>query len=131
MTTLDDIKKCYAGQIEDEDDFADLCHRYFEDDFDSNSWVDIYEEGVRIHNKVFDDDVEEHSPKSDMYAVVAAASAWGVMNTFARILGVDQKTLFWAIEDWYEGDSKRIFSIGADGLMALIAEAEKDMAEDP
>lgn len=68
------------------------------------SWNDgeIAEEGVRLFNLMFEAEIEQYSPMSDIFTVVAAQSANGAFLAVAKMLGVSFYDLKEAAAHWYD-----------------------------
>lgn len=71
-------------------------------DFGRWSWYDIAEEGRRISNLMFDEDVESDSPADAVIHGVAVQAAKGVFAAVAAALGVSAQAFEMAMEPWYE-----------------------------
>jgi len=68
------------------------------------SWNDgdIAEEGIRLFNLMFDAEIEQCSPMSDIFTAVAAQSANGAFAAVAKMLGVSFYDLKEAVAHWYD-----------------------------
>ena len=109
----------------DRDTGNDL-HVYFEDTFGRWDWLEVYEEGVRIGNLMFDEEVEIESPRADIMAAVAAQSAQGAFAFVAACLGVDADDLMFAAMECSQDDMTP--PIGAEALMARCSEKARERA---
>ena len=103
-------------------DTGDDLHRYFDDEFVRWDWCEIYREGIRVGNLMFEENVEDYSPRADLLAAIAAAAADGVLAHIAACLGVGKEALQLAIAEWSEDQDNLPPSISAEKLLAMCAE---------
>ncbi|MDH4216465.1 MAG: hypothetical protein OEV26_04425 [Gallionella sp.] len=103
-------------------DIGDDLHRYFEDEFGRWDWCEIYEEGIRIGNLMFEENVEKFSPRAGLLAAVAAQAARGAVAQIAACLGVERQALEHAIAEWSEDQDSLPPPISAEKLLVICAE---------
>jgi len=110
-------------------DTGDDLHRYFEDEFGRWDWCEIYEEGIRINNLMFDDVVEDFSPLGNIFAAVAAQASHGAFAHIAACLGVDKDALRLAVSEWSEDQDNLPAPIGAERLLESCAKQAEWLRE--
>lgn len=79
----------------------DEFHLHFED-FDRWCWAEVSEEGLRIWNQLFNEELSSESTVALLFDAVACQAAMGVVSAMAHALGIDRASLFGAIALWFE-----------------------------
>ncbi|MFA5186965.1 MAG: hypothetical protein WC551_10835 [Patescibacteria group bacterium] len=103
-----------------------LCDAHFHmKDFGRWDWVDVSDEGVRIWNLMFDDNIESLSAADSVFSAIAAQSAEGAFNAVAAALGVDPEALKLVAACWYENQDDLPPPVSAEKFMEMVAEYKK------
>lgn len=108
----------------EENDVGDDLHEHFQL-FDRWNWVDIAEEGRRIQNLMFDENVEIDSPYHCLLKAIAAQAYEGAYMAMAKALGIDSSDLSQAANHWFDMQDSTQSPIGFTGLQRLIEEAKR------
>jgi hypothetical protein len=82
-------------------------------------WCEVSEEGCRVWNIMFDEDVEAQSPADGVFGAMCACSAKGAIKAVAAALGVDAESLQNAVAEWYDNQDQLPPPVGAMRLMEL------------
>ena len=108
----------------DANDTGDDMHRHFQD-VGYWHWGDISDEGRRIYNLMFSENVEDSSPHSAVFDGIAAQSAHGVYAAFAAALGLDSEVLEITISEWMENQKDLPAPVDWHEFMNRYKEDEK------
>ena len=88
-------------------------------------WLDISKEFTGLRNEMFDSEVEEDSPQSNL-DMVAVASAWEAsIRVIAKLLGVESKALNEVVEKYTFHHKGDIPTIGADSLIKEVQDEKE------
>ena len=107
-------------QNEARDSGDDLHHHFSE--YGRWDWCEISDEARRVWNLMFDEDIDDDSPKDGVWTAAAAQAAEGAFSTVAAALGVDAKAFQMAIAPWYENQDEPPPAVTAERLIELCNE---------
>ena len=82
-------------------EIGDDLHCWFEE-HDLWHCFDVSEEGIRVHNKMFNDHVESGSAQAGVMTAVATQAASGVLSSISAMFGIEKETLEYIQAYWYE-----------------------------
>lgn len=117
-----DSEKVLLDWESDDRDPGDDLHRHFED-YGRWDWCDISDEGRRVWNLMFNDEIEEWSPQDGVFSAIAAQASHGAFAAVAAALGVDMEALRHAAAEWYENQDNLPPPVSPEQFMAKCVEA--------
>lgn len=82
-------------------EFDDVLHLHFEE-IDNWHWPEVADEGLRIWNKLFNEELSSDSTVALLLNAVACQAAMGVTAALAHAIGLDRIPLFGTIALWTE-----------------------------
>jgi hypothetical protein len=88
-------------------------------------WPDVYREGIRVWNVMFQLEMEDESPQSGVLSAIAVQSANGVFESFGAALGVNPEILKHVLHKYYELD-KRPRPMGLERFKKAIEKESRD-----
>ena len=131
MNDVDKINqtKEFVKDWEENGDFYkyddDELTEYFAANFEASPYTEIGDEGVRLFNVAFGQEIQDDSPMSDIIQAVAYHSFLSACNLVSQMLDVEEFIVFEALSD--SGYPKSIKKIGFDGIKKLINEYQSEM----
>lgn len=102
----------------------DAMHWYFSGSFNKKCWFEIADEGRKLAEHLYREDLKNSVIEAIIDGVCGQASS-GTVLAFAEMLGVDPYVLNYAMEDYiHHGRSE---PVGIDGFVAFYSEAKKEV----
>jgi hypothetical protein len=95
------LKTLNKEDAEVDSEYALFVH-FSSENFNEWSWCDIYQEGLRVFNLIYDTKVEDETVLSDLFAAMCAQAQDSAFYAICAALGVSSEALIEVVSDWLE-----------------------------